>query len=184
MCFKHDPPAANPRLPRMRFARLRSPLSRKTLGGRRVLGAGPPREILLCVALLSAACEQHRVPCVYEVPEGFSGWVLIEHDKPGCPAVAIEGGKRIYRIPSSGRLCVRDSIEYNKFAKDEYYFVGAARTPIAVAYPGHEGLIRGEGVGGPGGHTFDHFFVGTEQALEAQPIWKLFDAQDATRPPV
>jgi len=175
--MNHPP---NPRMQRTPSA----PLMRKPLGVREVVHAHRSLGLSVCVALLSAACEQHRLPCVYEVPEGFRGWVLIEHDTPECAAVSVDDGKRIYRIPPSGRLCVRDSIEYNKFAKDEYYFVGATRIPILVATPGHDGLIRGQGVGGPGGHTFDHFFVGTDQELHAQPLWKLFEhAEGASRPP-
>jgi len=170
--------------PRLQRTPLRAPLSRKPLGVRKFVRVSRSMTLATCVALLNTACEKNRLPCVYEIPEGFKGWVLIEHGKPECPPVPVEAGKRIYRVPSSGRLCVRDSIEYEKFAKDEYYFVGAARIAIPVAHSGHDGLVRGEGVGGPEGHTFDHFFVGTERELEAQPFTKLFEhAQASTQPP-
>src|SRR5689334_8945304 len=171
------------RLPNMRVQRTRSspsaphsPLTRRPLGGRRQLsGAMPGLGLLLCLVLLGSSCTRHRMPSVFEVPEGFRGWVLIEHDRPGCPATPVENQKRIYRIPASGRMCVRDSLEYGKFAKDEYYFVGSSRVPIPEESPGHEGLVRAGGVGGPGSRIFEHFFVGTEQELKRQPLMKLYD---------
>jgi hypothetical protein len=124
------------------------------------------------------------MPCVFEVPEGFRGWILVEHDRPGCPPTPVENGKRVYRIPASGRLCVGDSIDYDSFAKDEFYFVGSSRTPIPEESPGHEGLLRAGGVGGPGNRTFEHYFVGTEEELKAQPLLKAFEQlQTETRPP-
>ena len=120
--------------------------------------------------------ERHRTPCVYEVPDGFRGWILIESGRKECPTIQTENGKHIFKIPASGRLCVSDSLEAG-VAKDEFYFVGRQRTLISDDTSGEEGLprVRGGGVGGPGSRTFLHYFVGTEEELKQQPLMELFE---------
>jgi hypothetical protein len=58
----------------------------------------------------------------------------------------VEGGKRVFRIPASRRLRVRDSIDYGAFAKDEFYFMGEYRSPIPEQRPGHSPRPFGEHV--------------------------------------
>ena len=125
---------------------------------------------LLCVTLLSA-CWQRRTACVYELPAGFSGWVLIEFERPDAPPVSKKDGKLIFRIGSDGRLATSSSPEFG-VATDEYYFVGTERTKIPMTGWGGGGLVWGGSNGSTqsGGktlHVFQNFFVGTEASFKS-----------------
>ena len=130
----------------------------------------------ICIALLSA-CWQRRTACVYEVPEGFSGWVLIEFERPEAPPIPKKDGKLIFRIGSDGRLATSSSPEFG-VATDEYYFVGATRTKIPFTGWGGGGLVWGGSNGSTesGGktlHVFQNLFVGTEAAFKSSAANRL-----------
>jgi len=167
----------NPRMQRTPSA----PLMRKPLGGRKALHR---RYVALLVASFLACTEQRRTPCVYEIPEQFRGWLLIEFAPAGCPPIPVENGKRVFRFPPSGRLCLSGSEEYG-VAKDEFYFVGTTTRVVPQSAPGGNGLLWGGGNGSVGSRTFEHFFVGSEQEMAKQPLPELLNhlASETPRPP-
>jgi len=77
---------------------------------------------LLAVLLLAACYPQKRSPSVYEMPDGFIGWVCIEFERPDCEETPYIEGKWILKIPRDGYLCTSSKIEYGR-AKDEYYYM-------------------------------------------------------------
>ena len=122
---------------------------------------------------LSSACYHYRTPCVYEVPEGFKGWVLIRLERPECGPLPLENGKFVFRIPTSGVLCTSSGLETG-WAKDEYFFVGKARTPILSTGWGGGGGVWLEsngqcGVGSRPAAVFAHFFIGSEAETNHPP---------------
>ena len=125
---------------------------------------------LICGALFSG-CWQRRTACIYELPAGYSGWVLIEYERPDSPPLTKKGGKLIFPIGSDGRLATSSSPEFG-VATDEYYFVGIAHTKIPITTWGGGGLIWGGSNGSTqsGGktlHVFQNFFVGSEIAFKS-----------------
>jgi hypothetical protein len=110
-----------------------------------------------------------HTPSVYELPEGYHGWVLISSKRPDCPPIPSESEKPIFRIPSSGVLCTSSelrSVDY--WEDDEYYFVGVARTAIPPSTsPGVGRKVRllsttNCGPRSPTQGEFLSFFIGTE----------------------
>ena len=149
-----------------KYASARSPLN-PVLGGPK----GEMRGFLVVAALLTTACGRlgnSRTPCVYEIPEGYRGWVLIQYSKTTCPPIAERDGKLVFPIPSKGYLCTSTPFETG-WARDEFIFVGTSRVPIEATAPGAGGLIW-RGSNGSCGYTggpkvvMSQFYVGTEDA--------------------
>ena len=113
-------------------------------------------------------CGHRRTPSVYEIPERFRGWVLIQFKQPGCKPLIKVQGKFVFRISPDGKLCTSSEPEFG-WASDEYYFVSAdQRTAIPVTTWGRGGLIWNQTNGecsltGRPVATFANFYVGTEQ---------------------
>ncbi|HTM22398.1 MAG TPA: hypothetical protein VL172_17880 [Kofleriaceae bacterium] len=73
-------------------------------------------------------------PIVYEVPDGFEGWVTIEYGVPGAPPLAREDGSDVVRVPADGKVAT--SSKYIGWRRGhEYWRVGAggARTPLPLS---------------------------------------------------
>ena len=110
-----------------------------------------------------AGCEKTRTACIYEIPEGFTGWVRIEYGRTNSPPLIKRDGKFVFQIGTDGRLCTSSQPEYG-WAKDAYYYVGKSRTELAATGWGGGGLIWAGSIGGVQGErdTHETFFVGTE----------------------
>jgi hypothetical protein len=118
-----------------------------------------------------------RTPSVYELPEGYHGWVLISFGRPDCPALPAENGKPIFRIPKSGVLCTSSGLrDVDYWEDDEYYFVGVARTAIPPSTSSGDGrkvrLLTSKYCGSKrGGARFLSFFIGTEAEVKTDRSW-------------
>jgi hypothetical protein len=126
----------------------------------------------VCVIAFTA-CEARRTACVYEVPEGFTGWVFIEFENDGCPPLQNKDGKLVFHLGKDGRLCTSSKMEVG-WAKDEYYYVGNSRTVISGTAPGGGGLVWGGGNGtvqnaGKKKKVFEIFFIGNEDQFNRAP---------------
>jgi hypothetical protein len=110
-----------------------------------------------------------RTPSVYELPDGFTGWVLIEFEKTNYPPVPKQNGKLIFKIGKDGRLFTSSKLEQG-WARDEYYYVGTTRVQLPESWK-KPGLIWGQGNGttqktGQSQIIFQDFFVGTEEQFK------------------
>jgi hypothetical protein len=127
--------------------------------------------VLALLGLLAlTACSNKRTACVYELPHGYTGWVLIEYYRADAPPIRKVNGKLLFQIPSSGKLATSSALEYG-WAKDEYFDVGQVRTELKQTFWGGGGRIWGEANGhtdGTGQRTriYEFFFVGTENAFK------------------
>ena len=125
------------------------------------------RTLLVALVFVVAlcGCKKVRTACVYEIPEGFTGWVLIEFGRTNCPPLVKRDGKLIFEIGRDGRLCTSSALEYG-WAKDAYFYVGKSRTMIPSTVSGGGGFIWGGSTGstqtGSVERTYESFFVGTE----------------------
>src|SRR5512140_2798338 len=73
----------------------------------------------------------HVTPCVYLIPEGFTGWVTLEYAAPDGPPLPREAGARVIAVPPGGRLRTSSAQELG-IIENRFYFVDGAgrRTPI------------------------------------------------------
>jgi hypothetical protein len=127
--------------------------------------------LALFAILAVTSCVKTRTPCVYELPERFTGWVLITFDRTGEPPLPERDGDLIFRIGPDGRLATSSRIEFG-WAGDEYFYVGAARTKLAVTGWGGGGSVWGGANGevkrpGLKPLVFEMFYVGSEAAFKA-----------------
>ena len=58
----------------------------------------------------------------YFIPDGYSGWVTIEYEKEGAPALGEGDGVLELRIPSNGILETSSPLS-SGWARDEFFFV-------------------------------------------------------------
>jgi hypothetical protein len=116
-----------------------------------------------------AGCQKARTSGVYEIPEGFTGWVMIEFGGTNCPLLTKRDGKIVFQIGNDGRFCTSSALEFG-WAKDAYFYVGKSRTKIPSTVPGGGGLIWGGGTGSVQTNsvekTYETFFVGTEEEFK------------------
>lgn len=123
--------------------------------------------------LAVSECQQRRTAVVYEIPEGYRGWVEIDYERSDCPALPLTEGKYVIAISKDGRACTSSAPEVGT-ALDEFYFVGSQRTRIPVTGWGGGGLIWGHTIGTVSGYgskrrTRGGFFVGSESEYRSAP---------------
>ncbi len=119
----------------------------------------------LTMAAALVGCGQSCPPCVFEIPEGYKGWVWVEFDTTNSPPLQKRGGNLVFPIGSNGRLST-SSHAVRGAGHDEYYYVGQSRTRLPCTESWRDGgLIWGEGIqrvsGGGQESVYGHFFVGT-----------------------
>lgn len=117
-------------------------------------------------------CTERRTSDRYLIPQGYTGWIVVQYGVAGAPATPLENGFLLYSIPRNGRLKTSSTLLYGR-GKDEFYYVSPTgqRQPLANTISGG-GLIWGESVGSKETHqgqlvtqspVTKTFFVGTEK---------------------
>ncbi len=104
------------------------------------------------------------------IPEGYSGWVRVEFEIPGEPALPAEAGQTVLKIPTSGLLKTSSPEQYG-WANDTYaYYSSGGVRPLPDSGPGRLiwGKINGEALGPSGKRKYEEFFVGTQQQFRDQ----------------
>ena len=103
------------------------------------------------------------------IPQRYAGWVRVDFGVPGEPALPVEGGQMVLKIPPSGLLKTSSPEPYG-WATDYYFYY----SPFGVSQlpSGQGGLIwgkiNGEEMGISGKRAYEEFFVGTEQQYKDQ----------------
>jgi hypothetical protein len=104
------------------------------------------------------------------IPEGYTGWVHVEFEIPGAPALPAEDGQTVLKIPASGTLKTSSPEQYG-WARDNYFFYSNDGVrPIADSGPERLiwGKLNGQASGSSGKRAYEEFFVGTEQQFRSQ----------------
>lgn len=117
------------------------------------------------VLLLFAMCSR-RAGQVFEIPEGFRGWVEITYSSRCTERLPMVNGRQIVRPGRDGRLCVSDA--WSDSAGDEFWYVsGPRRIALHEETPG-TGMIWGRSTRqiDRGDERTDRFFVGTRREFE------------------
>jgi hypothetical protein len=120
--------------------------------------------------LVFVGCVKNRTSCVYELPDGFTGWVLIEYERPDAPPVPKKDGKLVFHIGPNGRMATSSKLETG-WGSDEYVYDSPERTKLPQTIEGHGGLIWGgvassSQIGNQKPRFSQSFFVGTEAAAK------------------
>jgi hypothetical protein len=127
-------------------------------------------------------------PCIYLIPEGFTGWVTIELAVAGAPPLSREGGARLIAVPPSGRLKTSSPQELGIIDDHEFWFVDAHGVRTRIDHPEtHHGadpnaawkayrhpvvlsFCTGEALDTDGRHVFERFYIGAGPAGDP-PGW-------------
>jgi hypothetical protein len=142
---------------------------------------------VVLVALVACHREpKHAVPAVYELPEGFTGWVTVEYAAPEAAALPEDHGARRIRVPAAGKLRTSSPQELG-IVDNRFYFVDGAgrRTPIAEPEAAHGaapdeaskrhdhpvvlGFATGDAADATGHRVFERFYIGVGPAGEPGP---------------
>jgi hypothetical protein len=138
----------------------------------RILAGAVTLALLTGCGLWMGVSARHsiRLSSRFLIPEGYTGWVRIEFEVQGAPALPMEGGEFILRISPDGVLRTSSAERYG-WAKDHYYYYSAQGVrplpdsgPAALVW----GKINGEGAGAAGKRKYEEFFVGTAQQFRDQ----------------
>ena len=148
-------------------------------------GGPPARRLLILVVflLLTESCGSYRLRSVWEVPNGYRGWVLIERANPRCKAAKLTFASVVFEIDSSGHGCTSTALP--KASQFLIFWEGGTHgqgRELQSGYPGNGGQIWGfrdaeEGDEAGTFFTATEFFVGTEMeyrdAQKTRPKWWL-----------
>lgn len=101
--------------------------------------------------LLLSGCTTglQRTPDLFQIPQGFVGWVLVEYRVKDAPPLELRDGYRVLPIPVGGILKT-SSEQQQGWAKDIYKFVdtGGKLTDLSQTGWGKGGLVWGGSVSG------------------------------------
>jgi hypothetical protein len=114
------------------------------------------------------SCAKRCTPAVYEIPDGYIGWVTVEYGRLDAPPLPIVDGKRVLRIGVRGELRTSSLIEYG-IRSDTYRYTGQHAEELPKTNWGGGGMVWAGSVtaaAGGGDHAIERFFVGTEEEYQ------------------
>jgi hypothetical protein len=131
----------------------------------------------LMLALLAGSCNLKSKE-VYEIPDGYRGWVLIQMKRSWSPPLPKgPDGSLIFRIGRDGSLCTSSETD-KRWGQHEYYYVSGKRVRQLSDDDEAESMVwAGAYIGGDGRKADDRtdphgdrhvFFVGTKAEYAAR----------------
>ncbi len=137
----------------------------------KVLRMDPGSEIHLDIHLKPAHDETLPISR-FLIPEGYVGWLRVEHDVECAPPIPAEGGVRIFRFTGASVLETSSPIPTDSAARQYFYYsVDSSERNLAVDYQSGNGLIWQEHPGSRAGKmSMFIFFVGAEEQSNARPL--------------
>jgi hypothetical protein len=125
------------------------------------------------VDVLLKPTPDHRVPISkFLIPEGYVGWLRVEHGVECAPAIPVEDGVRIFRFSGTGVLETSSPLAEQAAERQYFYYAadGSERN-LAADYRNGDGMIWKESPGSRGGKMkMFIFFVGTEEQSKSRPL--------------
>lgn len=106
------------------------------------------------------------------IPEGYVGWLRVEHDVQCAPDIPVENGVRIFRFTGASELQTSSAMPEQAVRREYFYYAadGSERN-LAADYTNGSGMIWQERPGSRGGKmTMFIFFVGTEEQSKLRPL--------------
>jgi len=136
-----------------------------------VLRMDPGSEFLLDIHLKSAH-DQNSPISRFLIPEGYVGWLRVEHDVECAPPIPVEDGVRIFRFTGASVLKTSSPIPTDSAARQYFsYSVDGSEKDLAADYQNGNGMIWQERRGSRAGKmSMFIFFVGTEEKSNARPL--------------
>lgn len=90
--------------------------------------------ILYCLCIVCAlSCQNEGEDCIYIIPQGFEGNVLIILDHGNGVEKMYDSGRRVYQIDTSGVL--RSQFGINKGVHQKRFFWAESRSELRLLHP-------------------------------------------------
>lgn len=121
--------------------------------------------------LFTFGCKKERSPIIYNIPESFSGSLIVVYEEEGFPKLNKKDDAFEFNFPSSGVLITSSSQEYG-WAKDRYFYIYTNGKKEEVdSYFSSEGTSIHEGATVSSiqkGKTYHYFqvFIGTKKQYD------------------
>ena len=125
------------------------------------------------VDVLLKPTHDHSIPVSkFLIPEGYVGWLRVEHDVEYAPAIPVEDEVRIFRFSGTGVLETSSPMPEQAAERQFFYYAadGSERN-LAADYRNGHGMVWKESPGSRGGKMrMFMFFVGTEEQSKSRPL--------------
>src|SRR5216684_3023822 len=111
----------------------------------------------LLAAFASLIACQPGMKEIYEIPDGYRGWVEIRFSRPGCPPLPRSAEGIVLSIPGSGVLCTSSPAQLTMHS-EAYYYVGSGRR-VLLEHSSHPAtnlkkmILGGDFYGGSSGRV-------------------------------
>jgi hypothetical protein len=122
--------------------------------------------------LLNPTHDAHRPISKFLIPDGYVGWLRVEHDVECASAVPVESGITIFRFTGTHVLETSSPMP-DKAAERRYfyYLADGSERDLAADYRNGNGMIWRETPGSRGGEMrMFMFFVGSEEQSKSQRL--------------
>jgi hypothetical protein len=112
------------------------------------------------------------MPYRFLVPEGYVGWIRVDFDVAGAPAIPIEDGFYVFKFSESGRLQTSSSDLVDSPRNQFFYYSSAGKYRLKMGGPMGGRLVQQEFSGPGAGHLapipnhYRYIFIGPVQAFE------------------
>lgn len=134
--------------------------------------------IILQMASLSVPSQTRKAfKYRFLIPEGYVGWIRVDFDVVGAPALPVEDGFYIFKFPESGRLQTSSADVLDR-RNEFFYYSNDGKYPLSDAGPLEQRLVQEE-MSGPGtGHIapvpnhYRYFFIGPTD------VWHRYQTSD------
>jgi hypothetical protein len=136
-----------------------------------VLRMDPGSEIHLDIHL-EPAHDQSLPISRFLIPEGYVGWLRVEHDVECAPPIPVEDRVRIFRFTGASVLETSSPMPKDSAARQYFYYaLDGSERDLAVDYRIGNGMIWQERPGSRAGKmSMFIFFVGTQEQSNTRPL--------------
>jgi hypothetical protein len=136
-----------------------------------VLRMDPGSEIHLDIRL-KPAHDQNLPISKFLIPEGYVGWLRVEHDVECSPPIPVEDGMRIFRFTGASVLKTSSPLPDQEAERQYFsYAVDGSERNLAADYRSGNGMIWQERPGSRAGKLrMFIFFAGTEEQFKSRPL--------------
>ena len=132
--------------------------------------------IFLIAGCLSGltACLQESARRRFLIPNGYVGWIKIDYDVEGAPALPIEDGFYLLKFPPSGHLQTSSPNEFALLQDEHFYYSGSDRAPLKQTGWGGGGMVWAgySGSSAVGPEKYGGLFIGTEEQYKSVGMYR------------
>ena len=128
--------------------------------------------IILQLTSISIHAQTRPLPYRFLIPEGYVGWIRVDFDVPGAPALPVEDGFYIFKFPESGRLQTSSGDVVESRRNEFRYYSTEGSYQLKVVGPIEKRMVHGE-FSGPGpGHIapvpnhYRYIFIGPTDVFD------------------